>query len=162
MDVELLPIPTEGKDVLAHLLQLYMYDFSVYDGNELDENGLYTYPHLESYWDDPNRHPFLIRIGGRIAGFALVTENTGDDDETTRMSEFFVMQKYRRQGVGEAAACMAFDRFPGRWMVTELESNAPAQRFWRRVIDRYTGGSFEDRHLSDKKRVIQTFTVEPA
>jgi predicted acetyltransferase len=162
MDVEIHPISYAEKELLHHLLQLYMYDFSVYDGNELDENGLYTYPHFASYWQDPNRHPLLIRADGRIAGFALVTENTGDDGETTRMSEFLVMQKYRRKGVGEAAARMIFDRFPGRWMVTELEANVSAQRFWRRIIDRYTGGNFEDHYLADKRRVIQTFTVEPA
>lgn len=157
MDVEIRPISHTEKDVLHHLLQLYMYDFSVYDGNELDENGLYTYPHFASYWQDPNRHPLLIRADGRIAGFALVTENTGDDGETTRMSEFLVMQKYRRKGLGEAAARIIFDRFPGRWMVTELEENIPAQTFWRAVIGRYTGGAFDDQHRQDSRRIIQTF-----
>jgi len=52
------------------------------------------------------------------------------------------MRKDRRRGVGEHVARTVFDRFRGRWEVSELRENTAAQSFWRRVIGRYTGGNF--------------------
>jgi predicted acetyltransferase len=147
--------------MLENVMQLYLYEFSVYDDLELDERGLYTYPYLKHYWEEPNRHPFLIRVDGRIAGFALVTVNTRGDGEEARLSEFFVVRKHWRRGVGETAARMVFDRFPGRWIVTQLEENVPAQQFWRAVIHRYTRGTVEDRHLRERRRIVREFAVQP-
>jgi predicted acetyltransferase len=159
MEVEIHPVPAEHKHVLRNIMQLYLYEFSVYDGQELDERGLYTYPYMEEYWEEPKRHPFLIRVDGKIAGFALVTVD--DDAQEAHMSEFFVVRKHRRRGVGEMAARLVFARFPGRWIVTQLEENVPAQQFWRAVIHRYTDGNFKDIHLPERRRVVQEFLVEP-
>jgi predicted acetyltransferase len=60
------------------------------------------------------------------------------------MDEFFVMQKYRRQGVGEHVATCLFDRFAGTWEVGEIPNNVNGQAFWRKVIGRYTGGHYEE------------------
>jgi predicted acetyltransferase len=62
--------------------------------------------------------------------------------EHALIEEFFVMRKYRHKGVGEYVAHHLFDRFPGVWEVSEMVQNVPAQAFWRKVIDRYTGGRF--------------------
>jgi predicted acetyltransferase len=50
------------------------------------------------------------------------------------MSEFFVMRKYRRGGVGTALAREVFARFPGEWQVRQMTSNPAATAFWRRAI----------------------------
>lgn len=159
MDVGIHEVSIEDNIVLRHLMQLYLYDFSEFAGWDLDEHALFGYKYLDFYWVEPNRHPYLIRVDGHIAGFALVTGNTDDVGNHARLSEFFVVRKYRRQGVGEAAARMVFGRFPGRWVVSEMEENVPAQAFWRGVIHRYTGGDFEERHLREDRRIIQTFTT---
>jgi predicted acetyltransferase len=117
------------RPVVARLFELYQYDFSEFDGEDVDADGLYNYPYLDRYWADPDRHPFLLRVGGKWAGFALV--RTGEPHD---MAEFFVMRKYRRAGVGAAFARALFARFPGPWQVRELEANVPAQQFWRRTI----------------------------
>lgn len=54
------------------------------------------------------------------------------------------MQKYRRTGLGTWAATRLFDHFQGRWKVTQISSNIPAQAFWRKVIEAYTGGRYEE------------------
>jgi predicted acetyltransferase len=81
-----------------------------------------------------------------VAGFVLVRRGaeTTNDPDTHEVSEFFVLRRYRRRTVGEQVARQVFDRFPGRWEVTEMASNVDAQAFWRAVIGRYTGGRFED------------------
>jgi predicted acetyltransferase len=50
------------------------------------------------------------------------------------MSEFFVMRKYRRGGVGREAARLVFALFPGAWQVRQLHGNDAATAFWRAVV----------------------------
>ncbi len=119
----------EEKPVVGHLCELYAHDFSELNGADVDERGVYGYRYLDSYWMEPERHPFLIRVDGCLAGFALVRTLPPHD-----MAEFFVMRKYRLGGVGVEAARAVFARFPGEWQVRELASNVGAVAFWRRAI----------------------------
>lgn len=139
MDLELIPASPSAKPVLQALLQLYLYDFSEIDELYVDDHGTFYYPYLDYYWTEAGRHAFLIRSGGRLAGFALVRTLEGGDDPLYQLAEFFIMRRFRRQGLGRAAAVAVFDRFPGRWEVGQLHENTVAQAFWRRVIGDYTG-----------------------
>jgi predicted acetyltransferase len=67
------------------------------------------------------------------------------------MSQFFVLRKHRRRGVGERAAAMTFDAFRGRWEVREALRNTPAHEFWRSVIGRYARGRFTETMLDDER-----------
>lgn len=44
------------------------------------------------------------------------------------------MKKYRKKGIGKAAAMMIFDMFHGGWEVSQWINNVPAQNFWGKVI----------------------------
>jgi predicted acetyltransferase len=152
-EVAIDPVAFADKDVLRHLLELYLHDFSEFDGRDLGPHGTYGYRYLNHYWTEPDRFPFFIRSGGQLAGFALIRFIDGSAD----MAEFFVMRKYRRQGVGTEAARMLFDRFPGRWDIRELSTNTPAQKFWRTVIGAYA--SYEENVTRDE--VSQHFVSAP-
>ena len=117
------------RDVLARLLELYAHDFSERNGAEVGDDGTYGYRFLDRYWAEPDRHPFLFRVDGRLAGFALVRSGPPHD-----MAEFFVLRKYRRGGVGTDAARAVFARFPGEWQTREQFENTGAIAFWRRAI----------------------------
>jgi predicted acetyltransferase len=67
------------------------------------------------------------------------------------VAEFFVMRKYRRQGVGTVVATRLFDSFRGRWEVRELKTNLAAIAFWRRVIGAYTNGNYEETLIDDER-----------
>ena len=137
------PAGTEAKDLLWRLMQLYLHDYSEFDGSLPAENGEYAYGFFEAYWRPPRvRFPFLIRVDGQIGGFALARVL---DNGRFSMAEFFVLRAWRRQGVGRAAARLIFNRFGGPWDVTEHPTNLPAQAFWRKVIGELTGGDFRDR-----------------
>ena len=90
-------------------------------------------------WDEGN-HPFLIEVGGALAGFCLVDRYALVPDIDWNMSQFFVMGPWVGHGVGRRAAVAAFNRFAGRWQVMQIRENTAAVRFWRRVIDAYVGG----------------------
>jgi predicted acetyltransferase len=127
--VEIIAATLDDKTAIRHLVELYAHDFSELTGGDVDEQGEFGYPDLDRYWTDSDRHPFLIRVDGRIAGFALVRSGRPHD-----MAEFFVMRKYRRGGVGVQAARRVFASFPGDWQVRQLSANAAASAFWRVAI----------------------------
>jgi predicted acetyltransferase len=156
MDIEVRLVAATRADapVVERLLQLYEYDYSEYAAHavDVDARGLFTTVDTEAIWR-PGYRVFLIEAGGKVAGFAFVTRDASHlgDDETWAIDEFFVLRRYRRQGVGERAARDLFDGFPGRWEVSELRENVAAQAFWRRVIDRYTGGRYREVELDDER-----------
>lgn len=147
MKIELLRAGAKDRPIVENLLQLYQYDFSEIMGGDAAGSGRYEYITLDGFWERPGRHAFLVKVDEKLAGLALVIEEshfTGKGG-TTDMEEFFIMRKYRRNGVGREAATRLFDMFPGRWEVRVVEPNVNAHAFWLSVIDGYTGGKFQDR-----------------
>jgi predicted acetyltransferase len=143
----------EDQPRLDALLELYVYDFSALLGIDVGDDGRFRAPPLDEYFTDPRRHAFLIRVDGKLAGFALVQQRSrlSGDEAVCDMAEFFVMRRYRRRGVGERVAAWLFDRFAGPWEVREKPENEAATAFWRRAIGRYTGGRFEELLLGDER-----------
>lgn len=158
MKITLERIKLEQKDVLQQMLELYRYDFSEYDGSDLDEEGRYGYAYLDHYWREGNRYPFFIKMGGQYAGFVLISKVR----DINRISEFFVLKKYRKKGIGKEAAFTVFDQFQGEWDIAQIPQNKAAQVFWTTIINEYTDGHFTDQ-ISEQDQVrYQTFTSPPA
>ena len=161
MEVQVREAPNEHKPVFERLMQLYLHDLSEFDGTDVDEVGLFRYQYLEHYWYEPNRFPFLIYCDGKLAGLALVNSHTVllEQGKARSIAEFFVMGKYRRQGVGKRAAFNIFDRFPGKWEVGEMQANTTSHQFWRAVIGEYTDGKFSETSLNNPSwhGPVQTF-----
>jgi len=147
------------RPVLRRLMQLYLYDFAAIDGWNIGDDGRYgSASRIARFWTDRTRTSFLVRLDGRLAGFVLIRDGAHFAGKGTReISEFFVLRRYRRRGVGERAATRVFDMFPGKWELCELASNVDAQAFWRRVLGRYTRGRFEELPRPDGKGVLQRF-----
>ena len=74
----------------------------------------------------------------------LADKNHLPDGVDFELLDFYITPKYRRQGVGKAAARLAFDLHHGDWQVFELARNTPALKFWRAVISEYTNNNFQD------------------
>ena len=146
VDVQVSPVTQADHLVLRHLFDLYAYDFSEFLDLDVGDDGRFTYQDLAPYWIDSWRHPFFIRAAGKLAGFVLIHDRsrlTGAGD-VHDVAEFFVLRKYRRQGVGRRAAMHVFQRFPGAWEIRQHPANVAATAFWRRVVDLYTGGQFRE------------------
>jgi predicted acetyltransferase len=146
--IEVIPATLEQEPVLANLLELYAYDFSEFHDLILGEDGRFGYESLPRYWSEPNRHPFLVRNDGKLAGFALVKRGSevSGNDTAWDMAEFFVLRGYRRRGIGTQTAHQLWRQFSGLWEVRVMESNVSACQFWARAISTYTG--FKSKHLS--------------
>lgn len=163
MEIELKQADFNDKPVLRNLFELYQYDFSEYENSDVDDHGLYGYRYLDHYWTDPGRMAFLIRVNGKLAGFALLRQlHDGHSSPTYSIAEFFVMRKYRRKGVGRECARRLFDHYPGRWRVAEEMNNLPSQTFWHNIIEEYTQGNYEEMRLNNEewRGLVQVFRTE--
>jgi predicted acetyltransferase len=154
MRIELDAVDPADLTVLDNLMQLYKYDFSEFEGEDVGPRGRYPFIGFESFFDKRSPHAYVIRADGNIAGFAMAYRDDGlrDEDETTWwMHEFFVMRKYRKRGVGERVATQLFEEFGGAWEVGQVPTNSGARAFWRKVIGRYTSGDYEEFALDDDR-----------
>ena len=159
MNISIEPILIEQKSVLLQMMELYSYDFSEFSDDDINEYGYFGYPYIDAYWTEAGRHPFFIRVDGKLAGLVLVRSCSVYNRLTDphNIAEFFVMRKYRRKGVGKAAAVIIFDLFPGEWEVSQWKSNRPAQQFWLQVVNEYTEGKYNTFSASEKDVVGFTF-----
>ena len=127
------------REALFRLLQYSLFEESECDGNEMNGDALFDYPWFDAYFTDGDRFAFLVREEetDRLLGFAMV-RSVGAGQYS--MAEFMVVPGARRRGVGGAVARACFDRFRGGWEVRPSQGSEKAFRFWRHVIEAYTGG----------------------
>jgi len=161
--VSLRPATEDERPALENLVELYCYDWSELSHLDVREDGRFAALELAQYWRDDWRHPFVLVVEEKFAGFALILERsrlTGTSG-VFDMAEFFVMRRYRRQGVGRAAAFSAFDRFRGPWEVRQRQENPAATGFWRSVIGEYTDGRYLETPVATTEwiGVVQTFST---
>ena len=157
MEVQILKASMENKQIISNLMQFYMYDFSEYTGADVEDSGLFAaYPQLEEYWrEEDQRFPYIIRSGERHIGFVFVRRIETPERRYFSIAEFFIMRKYRRKGLGRRIAKAIFDMHSGQWEVYQMETNTPAQIFWKEIIAEYTNGHFIEK--TENKRTIQQF-----
>jgi predicted acetyltransferase len=139
--VDLVRAGPEHRAALSRLLQLYVHDFSEILGELPRDDGSFEIEPPDRYWSDARRHAFLIRTGGRLAGFALLCQQSRIDGDLRVMdvAEFFVVRGARRKRVGQTVAHRLFEMFPGTWEVRVMTANERAIRFWRACV-----GAFAD------------------
>ncbi|WP_310502472.1 GNAT family N-acetyltransferase [Paenibacillus qinlingensis] len=125
-------------------MELYQYDMSEFEDNgedDVNEYGLFDYMYLDHYWTEEGRYPFFIMQSGKLAGFVLVREIADSKSSIFSIAEFFILRKYRGQGIGKKIAHKTFAMFKGNWSVSWLEKNLVAKLFWTKTISEYTNGN---------------------
>jgi predicted acetyltransferase len=157
-NIEIIPASPRQKPILANLLELYMYDFGEFVDLEIGTDGRFGYGDLDIYWTEPARHPLLVYVDARLAGFALIDglPRGAPAVAVWDVAEFFILRRYRRAGIGTEVAHRVWKRFPGSWQVRVMVSNRPAYRFWHHAIQSFAGREIaatrvmqggRDRHL---------------
>lgn len=141
---EIVEVKKQEKQTLMNLMEKYLYDFSQREKTDVDENGNYGYEYLDCYFEDENRYPNFIKVDGKLAGFVLISDYPEVPEETTDycLSEFFVLHKYRRFGVGKTAVRMILDKHHGKWQLKRHPHNIASVKFWDTVIREYTDGAY--------------------
>jgi predicted acetyltransferase len=168
---EVVPASEADYPLVQNLARFYIYDMAEHAGWNFPPDGLFVAgDQFANYFGLPGARawpagwrgfPFLLRIDGHPAGFALV-KCISQQPTTFDMGEFFIGRQHRRLGLGRRAATALFDRFEGDWEVREMPSNLAAQAFWRRIIADHTGGAFTESRetfpaYGDREFVVQRF-----
>ena len=154
MKFELFEVQEKDKDIIFNLMQLYTYELSFYEDEtthfELQENGLYRISkYINLYWLEKERHPYILKCDGKLAGFVLERYNENGENE---IAEFFVLNKYRKLGAGTFMANEMFKKYKGKWEIQTLLKNKQAQDFWRKVVKSVSRGKYEEHLISDNTR----------
>ncbi len=159
MKVKVEKIANKDKIVLSNLFQLYMHYITKYLHMEVNEHGLFTYDYIDYYWKNENYEPYFIKVDNQIAGFILVDDEFMElkDKKAKDLSEFFVLNWYRRKGVGKKAAFQVFDMHKGKWEVRPVPKSPEAFAFWNSIIDEYTHGQYKVKDVPEDNRQIITF-----
>lgn len=148
-DLQISRIGPESDLLLRNLFEHYLHDMAEWFGFDTEPDGSYSFD-TSTVWDG-GYDAYLAKLGDSIAGFALVGSATEwlDDADAHDVDEFFVIRRFRRQGVAGRFAHFLWDERPGPWLVRVLEANLPAVPFWRSTISSYTVASYEE-----ERRVI--------
>ncbi|MEO1404346.1 MAG: GNAT family N-acetyltransferase [Cyanobacteria bacterium J06635_1] len=144
MALEIYKALRQDKLMLRHLLELHQHDLSPFSNADLNEQGEFGYPYLDHYWVEPGRYPYLAKLSGKLAGFALVNTHHYLPESDYSMAEFFVMRRYRRQGLGRAMAMHIFEQHPGIWEIRQLPGHIEALTFWKNTIRDRTPETFKE------------------
>lgn len=160
----------DERRAIANMMQLYVHDFSEQWADqargELGDDGLFDPYPLDAFWRDEDHIPLLIRVGDRLAGFALLDTHAHSGLPLDRnMAEFFIVRKHRRGGVGTQAARAIFTRWPGRWEAAVARRNVGALPFWRNAVAQHpaVGAQEElDVNTADWNGPILRFVIDAA
>jgi predicted acetyltransferase len=151
------------RELIRRMMQLYLYDFSEFEDEDLDEHALYSYGDLDYFWFEPTHAAFIVTVDGKLGGFVLVSNELMLEESEHLITEFFILRRYRRQGVGMEVARQVFDALPGRWEVHVIARNLPAQAFWRKAVAAYSGGTYGEQPWADDEweGILLTLTAPP-
>lgn len=145
MNITLHLMTVDEKSLLMRLMELYNYEFTVFNNEDINKYGYYGYDHIDDYWNEEGRFPYLILVDDKIAGFALICPhcNYRKEADAKCFGEFFVMLKYRRMGVGSYVAEQLLNRHRGAWEICYRKNNFQASQFWKSVVEKNTNGRYQ-------------------
>jgi predicted acetyltransferase len=163
MLIRLVKATLDQKPIITNLCELRAYDLTEQFDFDIGDDGFYGYKDLHLFWEDSNRHPFLIYCNDKIAGFCCVQKGSpiANNASVWDMTEFFIMKKYKRQGVGSEITSQIWQQFPGQWQIRVYAKNTIATQFWHNVIRNHvpTDASQAEQIIDGYSWTIFTFEV---
>ena len=148
MNIKLCTVTKDEKEILHRLLQYSLFEESISDQNEMNQEALFEYKWFEHYFTDDDRDAYFIREEetDKLLGFVMINTYVQKCDSGHSIAEFMVVPKYRRNKIGKRTAMMCFEKHAGNWEVSPVYGSENAYQFWKHVIDEYTDGknSYED------------------
>jgi predicted acetyltransferase len=146
--VELVLLKRENLPQIQRMARFFLYDELEYMGTNprwtFPEDGHYEISDLKDYFANIGKDtfPHLIKYNGEPAGFVLVDTKHVYPNTKYNVGEFFVLRKFRGQGLGRYAAEKIFKKYPGIWEVEQMVENCSAIKFWEKVIGKFTHNKY--------------------
>lgn len=145
MKIKLERVSEDKKDTLYRLLEYSLFEESLTDGNEMNDDAIFEYKYFDTYFTDSNRDAFFIREKklNKLLGFVMINEYVQYIKKGHSIAEFLVIPKYRRNKIGKKAAFMCLDLYEGNWEITPSKGNEIAYKFWKNVVEEYTKENYK-------------------
>ncbi|KTD74952.1 GNAT family N-acetyltransferase [Legionella waltersii] len=154
--------------ILQNMARFYVYDLSRDCGFTSEDwacpsDGLYESFDFKTYFEDPTRKAYFIKVGNELAGFALLNQEGHYPNTDWNMGEFFILAKFQRKGIANLAAAELWKRHPGVWEVSVIPENTRGLFFWEKSISRFTAHDYQEEVKTVKydtkpvKRIIFRF-----
>lgn len=159
MKFDLIEVNEKDRNIIYNLMQLYTYELSSFEDETTNftmlDSGLYVLnKYVERYWQDKNRHPYILKCNNELAGFVLQRFN---EENMNEIAEFFIINKYRKIGAGTFLENKMFELYRGKWEVRTLLKNERAQKVWRNTIKNFTNNNFEEKYIRNNSRLAFYF-----
>lgn len=152
--IKLVKVNNNNKNKLNRLMQLYLHEISSVFPIDFDSKKcIYIYDDLDKYINDSTKYAFLIKENECIKGFILADQ----DGSEMSIQEIFVLNNYKRNGIGEQAACTIFNKFKGNWTIKAVPKSIDAELFWKKTITDYTSGNYNMERIGKYNRAVFTF-----
>ena len=136
MEIYLEKVKKEDKEILFRLLEYSLFEESLYDFNEMNNEGLFEYKNFDLYFN--NSYFIKEKDSNKLLGFVILNIN----DNNSCIEEFMIIPKYRRQKIGYNAAFKCFNKYKTNWQVTPSFNSKIAFSFWKSVISLYTNNNY--------------------
>ena len=145
MNLILEKVKNDKKDVLYRLLQYSLYDESINDGNEMNDEAIIEYKYFDNYFTDDDREAYFIKNEetNKLLGFVMINTFMQKSNNGHSIAEFMVIPKYRKNKIGKEIAIRCFNMYKGNWEVSPSIGSEQAYLFWKKVIDEYTNNNNE-------------------
>ena len=150
MEIIIERIGVDSAPTLERLYLTYLQEMSLYFESGSTSTDV-TLPErtLRKYWNDSGHWAYLIVAHQEVAGFCLVRGYPGEPG-TNDIEQFFISEKFKRQGVGRLALRQVLEAHPGNWIVRVLKQNKPALQFWPRAIEACVGSRYTQKFELDE------------
>ena len=144
-DIHLIPASIQDCSIMQNMAAYYAYDLGEYMKWAQENDGTTKIGiDFAKYWKTENTHPFLIKYKDELAGFVIVDKNVSDSSNDYNIAQFFILRKFKGNGIGQHIAFQCFNKFHGGWEVFVMPGNEGAYRFWRKIIRDYTQNQFKE------------------
>ena len=148
MIIDILSPNREHKRLIKNMFVLYRYDLLPFQAEKarLNSFGVLSDHEANSHYDSVDElspwwdklgilFPFLIQADSLPVGFVMIaTSPYCHATVDYRISEFFIVNKYRGKGIGKDVITQLCARFSGFWELGWLAKNHDAEKFWRKIV----------------------------
>lgn len=122
------------------LFDAYIEELSLYNpwlATQKDENGNYLSKIYEGFLKEPEKKMFLVFVGGKAAGFAVVSVPKAEEEPDGCISyieELYIEKEYRKKGIAKDIVKRFLRQQKGKSGFCVLKKNEIADTIWEDLL----------------------------
>lgn len=147
--LSIIPVTITDYSTIQNMARFYVYDLSRECGHisadwALPENCLYESSDFKSYFEDPIRKAFVVKVYDELAGFVLLNKEATSPEVEYNMGEFFILAKFQGTGIAARVAQQIWQVHQGTWELSVIPENKIALAFWQKTISDFCRGKYTE------------------